>query len=142
MAGSTVTLTRKSNFRGLARDIIRELAYLSDAADGHVPDQDLLSLDDCILTEYSWDPDGSDTPANTFRLQLIDKATSRKVFDTGTTGVAADAFGLKMATALSGNFPRIDGIVTIKLVDPATEAACNIGNAKKGTLILRFEKKS
>ena len=140
MAG-TITVTQSSNFRGTAREKFRTLTMTSDAADGSLPDQDLYSLGDCVMTGFMYDPDDVDTPTGTFEVLFVEKAdTDRIVYETGS--IDATAFLRDITTGYTGNWAKVDGPITLKFVDPANHAnACDIGNSNVGVLKFRFEKK-
>jgi hypothetical protein len=141
MADSSITVTKSSNFRGRARDIFRTLSFLSDDSDGHIPSVDLAAgdLDDCILTERVYDP-GLTTPANSFELRIEEKVTGRLVYL--SSEITATTFSRAITTDYNNGYPKIDGAITIKFVAHSDHtSACNVGNAKDGTVILRFEKK-
>jgi len=144
MAG-TVTLTKSSNFFGTAREKFATLALVSDDSDGSLPDIDLYGFEDCDLKEYMYDPDAVATPANTFDFVIVEKANpTRIVYESGSDGGGGlDATAFKREMSLyTGDFPRIDGPLTVKFVSPADHsAACDVGNSKEAVLKLAFEKK-
>jgi len=140
MANASTTLARSSNFRGLARDIFQTLTILSDDADGSVDSQDLIGLDDCIGTELEFIPDSVATPSGTVEVR-IENSDGNPVYLSGS--IDATVYSRSLMTQYTGNYPKIDGTVTVKLVDPSDHTSdCDIGNAKECQVKIRFEKKS
>jgi len=152
MAGSSVTVTVSPHIQmvghGGVGEVLISLACLSDDTDGSIPDQDLgatqnlAGLKAYTLTEIITDPDATAYPTTAYRVKVIEKATSRRLF----RGSARSAAGVSQAQSAHedlGYFPSVDNTLTVKFLadDGDTEAAADVGNEKIVTVKLRFTKR-
>ena len=141
MAGSSVTVTVSPHIQmvghGGVGEVLISLACLSDDTDGSIPDQDLgatqnlAGLKAYTLTEIITDPDATAYPTTAYRVKVIEKATSRRLF----RGSARSAAGVSQAQSAH----------EVKSATPRTalptEAAADVGNEKIVTVKLRFTKR-
>lgn len=143
MANSAVTITRTSKDvdHVMRKSVEIELEYLSDDADGSVPDQELAGLDDYVLIEVKPIPDGSAPVTAAFAIVIFD-ADNSEIFDSGSVAVDATAAIGGHTGNPGSNYPRLDNTPTLKIVEPADHtAAQNLGTEKVLTVKLRCEKK-
>ena len=143
MADSAVTITRTSRDvdRIMRKSVEIELEYLSDDADGSVPDQELAGFDDYVLIEVKPIPDGTAPVTGAFAVVLVDSDGS-EIFDSGSIAVDGTAAIGGHTGNPGGNYPRLDNTPTVKILDPTDHTtAANLGNEKVLTVKLRCEKK-
>jgi hypothetical protein len=140
MAGSSVTVTRASNFKGLAREILISLACVSDDGAGTIPDQDIAGLDEWELKEVQSINPASAQPSTAYKIKIED-ADAGVLLITTDRSVVASAKEFVGGHETLGWYPRIDGTITVKFRTSADDGAGNLGNSKTVTLKLRFEKK-
>jgi len=140
MAG-TVTVTRTSNFGGMAREAIVSLACVSDSSAGTIPNQNINIGADWELREVININPASAQPTTGYRIKIVDP-NGLKIFfsstDRSTTASAVEANG---GHEYIGWYPRIDGQITVSFRDTGDASAANVGNSKTFTVKLRFVKK-
>jgi hypothetical protein len=140
MAGSSVTVARASNFKGLAREILISLACVSDDGNGSIPDQDITGLEEWELKEVQNINPGSAQPTTTYKVKIVD-ADAGAMFLSGDLSITASEKEFTGGHNTLGWYPRIDGTITVKFRNSADSAVANVGNSKTFTVKLRFEKK-
>ena len=140
MAGSSVTVTRASNFTGMVRELLISLACVSDDGAGTIPDQDIAGLTEWELKEVQNINPAAAHPTTAYKVKIEDSDAGVLLITTDRSVVASKKEFTGGHEQL-GWYPRIDGTITVKFRNSADDAAANVGNSKTVNIKLRFEKK-
>lgn len=140
MAGSSVTLTRTSNFKGEVREVLMTLACVSDDTDGSVPDQEIKGMTEWELKDMQNVNPAANQPTTAYKIKIVDDEAGILLRSTDRSIVASDKEFTGGHETL-GYFPKIDGTITVKFRNSADDAAADVGNSKTFTVRLRFGKK-
>ena len=143
MAGAACSITRSTRQIGGSRkkEVLLWLEFTSDDTTGLCPAQDLLNLNNYVVTEVTPYPDAVAPPTAAYEVRIED-SNDVQAFLSGSIAVdGVDPIGAHVGTT-TGNYPRMDAEMVIKIVDPADHATLlNIGNSKTTTILLRLEEK-
>ena len=147
MAGSSVTVTT-SNAVGLGGDkeIIINLSCVSDDTNGTVPDQDLgdtegyggliyYYLDEVITTP------GSSPPTTQYRVYIADADGAQLFLSSSDRSLSDKELEAAYSGSTTGNYPRIDGTVTVRVAATGAITQADIGNSKDLEIELRLYRK-
>lgn len=143
MAGSAVAITRESRDIGGAYDKEIKLffEFTSDDTTGLCPTQDITGMGDYLVTEIVPNPDDTSPPDAAYEVR-VENESGEGIILTGSISVSSKTpIGAHLVSP-TGNYPRLDDLDTISIVDPADHSTLlDIGNSNVLTIMLRCESK-
>lgn len=140
MAGSSCTVTQSvKKHGGVIVERLVTLAFVSDDADGTVPDQELTDLDNYLLDEIITTPGaGALAPTAVYRVAVQDDDSANIFLGTSRSLSEKERQG---GYEYTGKTPAIDSTITVVLKAADGTTAASIGNSNAIEVVLRLGRK-